>query len=76
MDAWKSKDVRNIHHDMMNVTLRIVLRSLFGGELGDTVPVVEQALDTVMRGSSGIQVVAAFLHIPTPAHARYLRDGP
>ncbi len=73
MDGWKSKEVRNIHHDMMNVTLRIVLRSLFGGELGDSMRVVEQALDTVMRSSSGIQVVAAFLHIPTPAHARYLR---
>src|SRR5436305_5699417 len=32
-EAWKDGEARNIHNDMMNVTLRIVLRSLFGTHL-------------------------------------------
>ncbi len=35
LEGWRKGDTHNIHNDMMNVTLLVVLRSLFGGELGD-----------------------------------------
>jgi cytochrome P450 len=71
--GWKDGDSRNVHNDMMNVALLVVLRSLFGGELGDRTRVIEQALDVIMRGSSGIHTVLAYLRIPTPTRTRYLR---
>lgn len=70
---WGDDQARNIVSDMMHVTLLIVLRSLFGGEMEERTPEIEQALDVVMRGSSGIHAVAGLLHIPTPARVRLLR---
>jgi len=73
LDDWKTGETRNIHDDMMNVTLRIVLRSLFGSDFFGGAKVIEKALDAIMRGSAGIQAVAAILHIPTLARRRYFR---
>jgi cytochrome P450 len=71
--GWRQGDTHNIHNDMMKVTLLVVLRSLFGGELGERTRVIEQALDVIMRGSSGIHAVTGYLHIPTLTRTRYLR---
>ena len=71
MDGWKHGEKRNIHNDMMNVTLRIVLRSLFGSELGENMRVIEPALDRIMVSSSGFHSVAFFLRIPTPTRKRH-----
>jgi cytochrome P450 len=46
---------------------------LFGGELGERTRAIEQALDVIMRGSSGIHAVIGYLRIPTPTRTRYLR---
>ncbi len=73
LDGWKNGDTRNIHNDMMNVTLRIVLRSLFGTELGEGMGVIEPALDAIMRASSGFHSIAGYLGVPTPTRARYFR---
>jgi cytochrome P450 len=71
MDAWRNREKRNIHNDMMNVTLRIVLRSLFGSELGESMRVIEPALDTIMVSSSGFHSIAFYLGIPTPMRKRH-----
>lgn len=71
--GWRHGDTRNIHNDMMSVTLLVVLRSLFGGELGEQTRVIGQALDVIMRGSSGIHAVTGYLRIPTPTRTRYHR---
>jgi cytochrome P450 len=71
MDGWKHGDKRNIHNDMMNVTLRIVLRSLFGSELGENMRAIEPALDRIMVSSSGFHSIAFFLRIPTPTRKRH-----
>src|ERR1700731_4751245 len=71
MDGWKHGEKRNIHNDMMNVTLRIVLRSLFGSELGENMRAIEPALDRIMVSSSGFHSVAFFLRIPTPTRKRH-----
>jgi cytochrome P450 len=67
IDTWKPGETRNIHNDMMNVTLRIVLRSLFGTELGDNMHVIEPALEAIMQSSSGFNSIAFYLRVPTPA---------
>jgi cytochrome P450 len=66
METWKPGQTRNIHNDMMNVTLRIVLRSLFGTELGDNMRIIEPALEAIMVSSSGFNSIAFFLRVPTP----------
>jgi len=71
--GWKNGETRNIHNDMMNVTLRIVLRSLFGSDLGESMKVIEPALDAIMVSSSGFHSIAFFLRIPTPTRARHFR---
>jgi cytochrome P450 len=62
---WKDGETRNIHNDMMNVTLRIVLRSLFGTELREHMRVIEPALEAIMVSSTGFNSIAFFLRIPT-----------
>ncbi len=63
---WKTGETRNIHNDMMNVTLRIVLRSLFGTHLAEHMKIIEPALGAIMASSTGFNSIAFFLRIPTP----------
>src|SRR5258708_30480888 len=69
--GWRNEERRNSHPDMMNVTLRIVLRSLFGSELGENMRAIEPALDRIMVSSSGFHSIAFFLRIPTPTRKRH-----
>jgi cytochrome P450 len=64
-ERWKHGETRNIHIDMMNVTLRIVLRSLFGTQLLEHMRVIEPALEAIMVSSTGFNSIAFFLRIPT-----------
>ncbi len=73
LEGWRAGETRNIHNDMMSVTLRIVLRSLFGSELGEGMRVIEPALDAIMLSSSGLHSILAYLGVPTRARGRYLR---
>jgi cytochrome P450 len=65
-ESWQDGEKRNIHNDMMNVTLRIVLRSLFGADLREHMRVIEPALEAIMISSTGFNSIAFFLRIPTP----------
>jgi cytochrome P450 len=73
LGRWQDGAVRDVHRDMMNVTLRIVLRSLFGVELGDRGRIIGQALDTIMHSASGLNAILSYLRIPTPLRRRYFR---
>ena len=73
LDSWRCGEARNIHNDMMNVTLRIVLRSLFGSEHGEGMRVMEPALESIMLSTSGMTTMLRHLGIRTLAHRRYLR---
>ena len=73
LDSWRAGEARNIHNDMMNVTLRIVLRSLFGSELGEGKRVIEPALEAIMISSSGIISIMNYLGVPSPTRSRYFR---
>jgi cytochrome P450 len=68
---WKSGETRNIHNDMMNVTLRIVLRSLFGAEMDKHMRIIEPALEAIMVSSSGFNSIAFYMRIPTPTRKQH-----
>ena len=71
LDHWKSGEARNIHNDMMNVTLRIVLRSLFGAEMDKHMRIIEPALEAIMVSSSGFNSIAFYMRIPTPTRKQH-----
>src|SRR6202022_913616 len=73
LEGWKSGETRNIHNDMMHVTLRTVLRSLFGGELGEGMGVIEPALEAIMRASTGFYSIAGYLGVPSRTRTRYFQ---
>lgn len=45
---WQSGERRDIHSDMMRLTLQIVTRTLFGLDFSDAVDVAERLIDAVM----------------------------
>jgi len=47
LDSWKEKGERNIHEDMMRVTLEIVAQCLFGVEVTDAAERVGKAMEVV-----------------------------
>src|SRR5260370_36502482 len=47
LDSWKEKDERNIHDDLMRVTLEIVAQCLFGAEVTDVAERVGKAMEVV-----------------------------
>jgi cytochrome P450 len=77
LQTWKSGETRDVHKDMMNVTLRIVLRSLFGSQLGEGTRIIEPSLEAIMASSSGFHSLMVYFGVPTRRRARYfqaLRD--
>ena len=47
LDSWKDKGTRNIHEDLMRVTVEIVAQCLFGAEIGDAADRVGKAMEVV-----------------------------
>ncbi|GAA0218103.1 cytochrome P450 [Halobaculum roseum] len=50
---WDDGEVRDVHRDMMGLTLDIVARALMGVDIRDRTPAIGGALDTVMEQSAG-----------------------
>lgn len=76
LSAWQSGQVRDIHQDMMQVTLEIVAKTLFDADMSGQTHRVGQALKVVM--DTFIQVVRnPFLvlpvGLPTPSNLRFRR---
>src|SRR5712691_4243502 len=47
LDSWKEKGERNIHEDLMRVTLEIVAQCLYGAEVTDAAERVGKAMEVV-----------------------------
>ena len=73
LEGWRDGETRNVHNDMMNVTLRIVLRSLFGSELDETMRAIEPALEAIMLSSSGFISIMSYLGVPSRTRRRYFQ---
>jgi cytochrome P450 len=75
LDGWRSGEVRDLHVEMMALTLRIAARALFGSEVEDDVATMDAALDDVL-GEIAARIVRPFLipdAVPLPGHLRYRR---
>lgn len=49
LDSWESEGERNIHDDLMSVTLQIVAQCLYGAEVSGSAERVGQAMEVVME---------------------------
>ena len=73
--SWRDGETRDIHQDMMRVTLEIVASALFSVEIASDKDRVAVALDTLMNLSSGARMLLPemFRRIPTADNVRYQR---
>lgn len=75
--TWQAGESRNIQHEMMQVTLRIVVKTLFGAELHRQEERTERALHQLMTAFGGLGnsmwLLLQTYGIPTPASRRYLQ---
>lgn len=75
LDTWRAGEVRNVHHDMMHLTLEIVGKVLFDADVGGDADAIGTAFDAVTD-----EIAARFRRpvfipdwIPLPGNVRYNR---
>jgi cytochrome P450 len=75
LEAWHDGETRDIHQDMMRLTLEIVAMALFSVEIASDGDRVSVALNTLMELTSGARMLlpAGLRLVPTPGNLRYLR---
>jgi cytochrome P450 len=75
MDTWKTGETRDVHRDMMAVTMQIVAETLFGAEVQEEVKEIGEAFDAIVQ-----EIAVRFRRpiripdgVPTPGNLRYRR---
>ena len=73
--SWRNGAVRDVHQDMMELTLRIVAKVLFGVEVGEQTQRVSHALNLLMKHSSGVRMILPPIirYVPLPTLIRMRR---
>lgn len=74
--AWGSDETRNVHEDMMALTLDIVAKLLFGADVGDQSREIGSAVGEVMEafsGELGLRALTPLKHLPSRASWRIRR---
>jgi cytochrome P450 len=73
--SWRDGEERDIHRDMMHVTLEIVAKALFNVEIAGERDRIAVALNTLMELSSGARMLLppALRLVPTLGNLRYLQ---
>jgi cytochrome P450 len=73
--TWQDADLRDIHQEMMQLTMRIVAKVLFSVEVKADTERVAGALNILMRHTSGGRMILppVLRHVPVPAMMRVKR---
>src|SRR5262249_13361210 len=73
--AWRDGEVRDVHQEMMQLTLKIVVRALFNVE-SQQVGQISAAMNILMSNSVGIRLLLppAARFLPTPAMIEFRRS--
>ncbi len=74
LDKWKDGEVRDVHQDMMRLTLEIIARVLFGRDLADEIENAAAAINVYLEQFAdrfGLYALPEWL--PTPGNLRYRR---
>ena len=72
--SWRDGEVRDVHQEMMQLTLKIVVRALFNVE-SDEVGHISAAMNVMMNSTVGIRLLLppAARFLPTPAMIEFRR---
>jgi cytochrome P450 len=73
---WRDGDVRDVHEDMMRLTLRVVGKTLFDADLESEAPDVARELTSALVELSNQMIGPEFLlpaRVPTPSRVRLQR---
>jgi cytochrome P450 len=72
--SWQPGETRDIHQDMMRLTLRIVVRCLFGVE-PEELGALSSAVNVLMRNTTGARMLFPPIarYLPTPTMTRVRR---
>jgi cytochrome P450 len=71
MRGWKSGEVRDIHQDMMEITLQIVGKTLFNAELTRDAKEVGETLEVLLKLAADFgKSILIPLWVPTPRNLR------
>ena len=75
LTTWQDTEVRDIHQEMMQLTMRIVAKVLFSVEVKEDTERVAGALNVLMRHTSGGRMILPPIlrHLPVPALMRVKR---
>ena len=68
--SWRSGETRNVHEDMMALTLNIVAKLLFGANLAADARDIGTTISALMEdfsGDLGLRALTPFAHLPTRA---------
>jgi cytochrome P450 len=73
---WRDGESRDVHKDMMRLTLEIVAETLFGAQVGDHAEDVGESIEAVLKVvSDPIELFLPFLQrLPTPQRRRFDRS--
>jgi cytochrome P450 len=74
--GWQSGEIRNVHEDMMALTLNIVAKLLFGANLAADARDIGTTISTLMEdfsGQLGLRALTPFARFPTPSMRRIRR---
>ena len=75
LESWRDGEGRDVHHDMMQLTLAIVAKTLFDSEVVDEAERVSAALEVAMErfSSEGSLLRIIDDYLPTPGRRRLAR---
>ena len=67
--SWRSGETRNVHEDLMALTLNIVAKLLFGANVAANAHDIGTTISSLMEdfsGQLGLRALTPFAHLPTP----------
>jgi cytochrome P450 len=74
---WQAGEVRDIHRDMMRLTLEIVVKTLFNADVSQDADKVGRTLAEIVKPFASQATIKWILdnRLPTPAHRRFHREA-
>ena len=74
VSTWRTGEIRDLHQEMMQLTLQIVVRALFNVEAEKT-GTISSAMNVLMRNSTGVRLLLPPVarYLPTPAMIAFRR---
>jgi cytochrome P450 len=77
ISSWRGGEVRDLHRDMMRLTLEIVVKTLFNSDVSSDAEKVGRVLSRIVTPFAGQATIKWIMdnRLPTPTHRRFDRDA-